>query len=786
MPARGHSTAPVFDESEPFAFNRFFQDLETHFTRCGITTDADKKSWAVRYPPIRVSDLWTMQPTYKDATKTYDEFKTALRTLYPGADDQHKYSTDDLDKVVQERQRLGLSNALDLAAYYRDFYMISEYLIAQGSLSTLEQDRRFQQGFPPALWGPIEQRLFMKNPDHSRRKPWTFAQIYIAAQWVLDGPTPASTFQQVIVQSSNVPSGPSNAAPSSSSGVKNEDLLPVLQTLIKTLEAQQFRSRSPGPPGGRDGPHCFYCGRSGCRINDCEMFEDDAKKGLCRRNPDGKVVSFDGRFMSRREGETLRDAIYEYARRTGKVGLNANTSNGSGGATQGSTTSQLLYEAIETPPTATYALDIGETLERMRDQLSHITEVYAQEQRKKHVFDGVMIDKRPQRSTARPANLPTDKSRAPDSRGSSKERTVRFASPPVSSQQAAPIETPLTRSKSAERTGPPPRASTPPADSRPSVQASAPPAQSVPDKESPIHPFANVRDATYAPPTTRNFGAAPTKFKNRDGSYTNLAPVVQAQLAESVFKRSMSTPTVPLTIEELLSISPELRNRYREAVTPRRVTHDSNPTSTNMAAFEELPTHDPALVDCHNNELDPDATIIPDSYETYLRVLPRGAIPSELTVAAESHSLRTIDLTIDRKEKVACILDPGSQVICMSEALCYHLGLSFDPTIVLSMQSANGGVDRSLGLVRNVPCQVGPITLYLQIHVIKRASYDVLLGRPFDVITESLVKNFADENQTITLLCPNTSEQITVPTMPRGCPKFQEVFQKRQSGLLNT
>ncbi|EPS92720.1 hypothetical protein FOMPIDRAFT_1078700, partial [Fomitopsis schrenkii] len=58
------------------------------------------------------------------------------------------------------------------------------------------------------------------------------------------------------------------------------------------------------------------------------------------------------------------------------------------------------------------------------------------------------------------------------------------------------------------------------------------------------------------------------------------------------------------------------------------------------------------------------------------------------------------------------------------------------------MQSANGGVDRSLGLVKNVPCQIGPITLYLQIHVIQRASYDVLLGRPFDVITESVVRNY--------------------------------------------
>ena len=73
------------------------------------------------------------------------------------------------------------------------------------------------------------------------------------------------------------------------------------------------------------------------------------------------------------------------------------------------------------------------------------------------------------------------------------------------------------------------------------------------------------------------------------------------------------------------------------------------------------------------------------------------------------------------------------------------------------MQSANGEVDRSLGLVRNVPIQIGDITLYVQIHVICNPAYDILLGRPFDILTESVVRNFANEDQTITIRNPNSS-----------------------------
>jgi hypothetical protein len=110
----------------------------------------------------------------------------------------------------------------------------------------------------------------------------------------------------------------------------------------------------------------------------------------------------------------------------------------------------------------------------------------------------------------------------------------------------------------------------------------------------------------------------------------------------------------------------------------------------------------------------------------------------------------------------------------MSEAVCHDLGMPYDPKIRLNMQSANGEIDQSLGLARNVPCRIGSITLYLQIHVIRAPAYDILLGRPFDVLTQSVVKNYANEDQTITIRDPNSGRIATIPTVPRGPPRHQK------------
>ena len=110
----------------------------------------------------------------------------------------------------------------------------------------------------------------------------------------------------------------------------------------------------------------------------------------------------------------------------------------------------------------------------------------------------------------------------------------------------------------------------------------------------------------------------------------------------------------------------------------------------------------------------------------------------------------------------------------MSEEVCNALALHYDPTIRLHMMSANGGVNQSLKLAQNVPFVVGDITVYLQVHILRNLAHDILLGRPFDDLTQSIIRNFADENQTITIIDPNTGRKATIPMIPRGSFRFTD------------
>jgi hypothetical protein len=99
---------------------------------------------------------------------------------------------------------------------------------------------------------------------------------------------------------------------------------------------------------------------------------------------------------------------------------------------------------------------------------------------------------------------------------------------------------------------------------------------------------------------------------------------------------------------------------------------------------------------------------VPDVYETYINSLAPGERPIPPNVAQESHVLWSIMMVIDSREEVEGIIDPGSQIIAVSEAVCHDIGLAYDLSIKLNMQSANSEVDQSLGLSCNVPCKITP------------------------------------------------------------------------------
>ena len=106
----------------------------------------------------------------------------------------------------------------------------------------------------------------------------------------------------------------------------------------------------------------------------------------------------------------------------------------------------------------------------------------------------------------------------------------------------------------------------------------------------------------------------------------------------------------------------------------------------------------------------------------------------------------------------------------MSEDCCHALVLPYDPTILINMQSTNSIVDPLLGLARNVPFLIGSLTVYMQVHVIRSPVYDILIGRPFDILTESVIRNYRNKDQTIMIHDPNSNRIVTIPTISRGPP----------------
>jgi len=105
----------------------------------------------------------------------------------------------------------------------------------------------------------------------------------------------------------------------------------------------------------------------------------------------------------------------------------------------------------------------------------------------------------------------------------------------------------------------------------------------------------------------------------------------------------MKTSFVTLSHQELLSLSPEVRQKVHEAVTPKRVMPDTKETHINTIddslPFANDDTPSAAIVDTH--EPPPGSLVIQDPYEQYLSSLQPGEHPdhNQLTIAKESHAL---------------------------------------------------------------------------------------------------------------------------------------------------
>ena len=92
------------------------------------------------------------------------------------------------------------------------------------------------------------------------------------------------------------------------------------------------------------------------------------------------------------------------------------------------------------------------------------------------------------------------------------------------------------------------------------------------EPQPPIHLFANIPEAQYIPPSTRNFAAPADKAsKDKKPAYRTAAPIQNPKVAKEVYERSMKAPFITLSPAELLALSPDYCQKLRDSVTPKRI-----------------------------------------------------------------------------------------------------------------------------------------------------------------------------------------------------------------------
>jgi hypothetical protein len=89
----------------------------------------------------------------------------------------------------------------------------------------------------------------------------------------------------------------------------------------------------------------------------------------------------------------------------------------------------------------------------------------------------------------------------------------------------------------------------------------------------------------------------------------------------------------------------------------------------------------------------------------------------------------------------------------------------------MHMESAHSTVESTVGVLKDFPVQIGPLTFYIQVQVAENLPCEVLMGRPFFRLASAVTYDFTDGTQDIVLRCPNTNKEIKVPTYERSRKK---------------
>ncbi|KAG6829339.1 hypothetical protein H0H93_014496 [Arthromyces matolae] len=275
----------------------------------------------------------------------------------------------------------------------------------------------------------------------------------------------------------------------------------------------------------------------------------------------------------------------------------------------------------------------------------------------------------------------------------------------------------------------------------------------------------------------------------------NREPVERRRQANPSVIEKLLSASVSLETRELLSL-PGVRDAVERALdknvpspakVPTKVMVQQQPElkesieTKSIVNVADLPMPSYYVSDGSQEGVPKGALVMQDCVASYLEKMPANEKPEFVYIARDMQVLRSLYPIVNGNKHVEAILDSGSQIICMALDKAQQAGLTWDPDITLRMESANKQVNLSVGLAKNVPFKFGDgFTVYLQVHIFVEPAYPILLGRPFDTVTESNIQNLKNGSAIITLRDPNTGKRLALTTFERG--KIDEPPDSQENG----
>ena len=193
-------------------------------------------------------------------------------------------------------------------------------------------------------------------------------------------------------------------------------------------------------------------------------------------------------------------------------------------------------------------------------------------------------------------------------------------------------------------------------------------------------------------------------------------------------KLSLVTPA------HVLAACPTIRKELIERLRTRRV---------DVASFEEIPSP--------------------------VNTTPHSVLElSAPRIAKYSLPLREVDILINDLVPETGILDQGSQIVVIRQDLAMEAGAHINFEHQLEMEGANGLVSKTLGCAENLTMQIGDVTFEVHAHVVERAPFRLLLGRPFHHLLLCRLEDHADGRVDVSVCDPtNPARSVTIPSRAR-------------------